>query len=102
MAKKSKKKILTAGIYKSRCQGIAGSFESKNTGSQDCETDEKDSRFVASKGAEAWDPFGSSTVAQCTYRDIVGLQINRALRRTVRPSYVWQPDDRFKALSKLS
>jgi hypothetical protein len=57
-----KKEIVRREIYQGGREEIASPFKSENTDSQDSEADQKDGRFIASEGVEAWDRFRSSTI----------------------------------------
>ena len=65
MAKKSKKNIVRREYTKADVKELS-SFKSKNSVSQNREADEKNGRFIASEGVEAWDQTGASQIVGLT------------------------------------
>jgi hypothetical protein len=52
---KAKEENHSTRIHQGRRQGITGTFESEDAISQNYEADQKNGRFVASEGTQAWD-----------------------------------------------
>ena len=50
----NKKENRSPRIYQGRREGIASPFESENAPGQDSEADQKNGRFIASEGTQAW------------------------------------------------